>query len=271
MTPTISAIVIAKNEAEMIANCLDTLQWCDEVIVVDHHSVDTTAQLAERAKARVITANGSFADLRNEGLRVAKTDWVFYVDADERVTPKLADEVRQTIAETEHVAFAVGRNNILYGHYLEHGGWQSDFVVRLFNREKLTQWSGDVHEHAEIDGSTGRLTENLVHFTHRSIISGLLKTAEWTPIEATLLAQDERTPKVTAGLLLRKGVMEVFRRIVLKKGHRDGTAGWVEALVQGINRMLVYMQVWELQQKPSLAERYEQYERSVVKLWQQKK
>lgn len=271
MTKTISAIIIAKNEAEMIANCLDTLSWCDEIIVVDNNSTDTTAQLAERAKARVVSASGTFADLRNEGLRRAKTDWVLYVDADERITPALADEVRLMIDTTEFQAYEIGRNNILYGHYLSYGGWQNDFVVRLFEREKLQQWVGEVHEHAEIVGKTGRLKENIVHFTHRNIISGLLKTAEWTPIEASLLANSERTPKVSAGLILRKGVMEVLRRIVFKKGYKDGTAGWVEALVQGINRMLVYMQVWERQQKPGLPERYEQYERSVVKLWQQKK
>jgi glycosyltransferase involved in cell wall biosynthesis len=255
----------------MIANCLDTLTWCDEVIVVDNNSSDATAQIAERLKARVVKAEGNFADLRNEALRRAKTDWIFYVDADERVTPALADEIKLMAEVAEHQAYAVGRNNILYGHYLQHGGWEQDYVVRLFQREKLISWAGEVHEHAQVEGTTGRLKEQLAHFTHRNTISSLQKTIEWTPIEAHLLAQAEHTPKVGIGLILRKGVMEFIRRAILKKGRRDGTAGWVEALVQGINRMLVYIQVWELQQKPSLTERYEQYERSVVKLWQQKK
>jgi glycosyltransferase involved in cell wall biosynthesis len=267
MTPTISAIVIAKNEEAMIANCLDTLRWCDEVVVVNNDSSDATVGIAHRQGARVITTSGTFAELRNEALKRSKTDWVLYVDADERVTPALAQEIKKVIDQPEHVAYAVNRTNVLYGQHLQHGGWGEDWVVRLFERTKLKTWAGEVHEHAEVDGSEGKLSEKLVHFTHRDIISGLIKTAHWTPIEASLLAASSKTPKVTLGLILRKTLMELVRRLITKQGYKDGLTGWIEALVQAMNRMLVYMQVWELQQKPSLPEKYQQYERSIVELW----
>ncbi len=270
MMPTIGAIVIAKNEEAMIANCLDTLRWCDEVLVVNNDSNDATSGIAHQWGARVITTSGTFAELRNEALKKSKTDWLFYVDADERVTPSLAQEIKALIQQPQAAtdsAYAVNRTNVLYGQHLEHGGWGEDWVVRLFDRTKLKTWAGDVHEHAEIEGKEGKLQEKLVHFTHRDIISGLIKTTQWTPIEAKLLAEATHTPKVTVGLIIRKTLMELFRRLVRNQGYKDGLPGWIEALVQAMNRMLVYMQVWELQQKPSLPEKYQQYERSIVELW----
>lgn len=266
MTPTISAIVIAKNEADMLANCLETLKWCDEVIVVDHDSLDTTPEIAKRLGARVVHANGSFAEIRNEGLRLCKSDWVLYIDADERVIPDLAKEIRRVLAEPQHTAYSVSRSNVLYGHVMTHGGWERDRVVRLFQRDKLKQWAGEIHEHAEVEGSTGALETQLLHLTHRNIVQGLLKTADWTPLEAKLLFEAQVKP-VTLGTLLRKGLMEVFRRAITRGGYRDGLAGWIEALVQGMNRMLVYMQVWELQQHPTLPDRYQKYEETVAELW----
>lgn len=268
-TASLAAIVIAKNEEEMIANCLETLQWCDEILVVNNHSSDGTVEIAQRLGAKVSTASGTFADLRNHALTKVKTDWILYIDADERVTPALAEEIRQVINQADSASsYLIYRKNILYGSHLQHGGWENDGVVRLFERQQLKQWSGDVHEHAEVEGAQGTLQESLVHFTHRSIVAGLAKTIEWTPIEAELLYRAQ-IPPVTAWTLWRKGLMEVWRRAIVKGGYKDGVVGWVEALVQGMNRVLVYMQVWEKQQKPTLSERYQQYEKAIHKLWKQ--
>ncbi|MDQ3008196.1 MAG: glycosyltransferase family 2 protein [bacterium] len=268
MSATISVIVIAKNEAEMIANCLESLQWCDEIIVIDNESSDATAELAKRSGARVITSTAAtFSEIRNKGLQTAKTDWVLYIDADERVTPKLASEITQAIMKSEATAYSLTRRNILYGHEMQHGGWQNDEVVRLFKREAIITWHGEVHEHAEVSGQQLKLSTPLWHLTHRNIVSGLLKTAEWTPVEAKLL-YEANVPAVTLFTLLRKGGMSVWRHAVRKQGYKDGVAGWVEALVQGMNRMLVYMQVWEMQQKPTLDERYTQLEEVIAKEWQ---
>lgn len=270
MASTLSVIIIAKNEAEMIANCIETLRWCDDIIVINNDSSDATVGIAHRLGARVHTVSGGFVQLRNQGAQGAKTDWILYIDADERVTPALAAEIKATIAKAEHQAYSVKRENVLYGHLMKHGGWEKDHVVRLFKRSALKTWEGDIHEHAEISGSTGQLEHPLVHLTHRSVIAGLEKTIEWTPIEARLLAQAGAKP-VTIWTLLRKGLMELIRRGLLKKGYRDGQAGWVEAMVQAANRVLVYAQVWELQQKPSLRDRYQSYEQAISRLWQHTK
>lgn len=268
--PTISAIIIARNESAMIANCIETLRWCDEVIVIDNDSHDDTAAIARRMRARVIPANGSFAEVRNQGLKHAKTDWVLYIDADERVMPSLADEVLATIAtSTSHTQYGVLRTNVLYGSVARHGGWERDGVIRLFLRNALKTWAGEIHEHAEATGTLAWLQQPLIHFTHRSVIDGLHKTIEWTPIEAQALVASQ-VPPVTAATLFRKGGMELFRRLIHRQGFKDGMPGVVESITQAINRVLVYMQVWELQQKPSLSEQYASHEREVAEVWKRR-
>lgn len=265
----ISAIIIAKNEEKMISNCIDTLRWCDEIIVVDDHSSDNTAGLAEHAEAIVIENTGkTFASARNLGKDAANGDWLLYVDADERATPALQREILKKIQDGGHiVAYEIPRRNIHYGSWLQHGGWGDDAVVRLFKKTSLQTWKGEVHESAEVDGEVGRLSEQLIHLTHRSIKEGLEKSIHWTAIEAQLLYQSGHKP-IGMLRLLSIPVRSFLMSILKKRSFKDGAPGWIESMVQAMNRFLVYAQLWELQQKPSLPEQYAKYEQDIAKLWQ---
>jgi glycosyltransferase involved in cell wall biosynthesis len=265
----ITAIVLAKNEVEMISNCIETLRWCDEVIVIDSGSTDDTAAIAENAGARVVRhKSDSFAQLRDLGLRHVKTDWVIYIDADERVTPRLYQEIAVNI-ETENAdVLQMFRENICYGQVLRHGGWQNDMVTRIFRKSALKGWHGVIHESPEFEGSVKQLHTPLIHLTHRSTQDNLRKSADWTIKEAELLAESDIDP-VTLSTLLRKGIMEFIRRAYLKGGRKDGMAGIVESIVQGMNRVMVYIQVWELQQKPSIKDVYQKTERQIADQWKQ--
>lgn len=264
---SISALIIAKNEAAMIENCINSVKWCDEVIVVDDGSIDETREIAESLGALVISfKHDSFSRLREEALKRAKSAWVFYIDSDERVTPTLAKEIKVMMETSDASVFRVQRDNIFFGKKLQAGGWTDDWVERVFKRSDLEGWFGEVHESPKYVGSVVDLKTKLVHFTHRDVISGLIKTAAWTPIEAKELYK-AGVSKVTFGTLIRKGFMEFFRRAVLKKGYRDGMTGLVEAVIQGINRILVYIQVWELQQVPSIPEKYKTKEAEIQELW----
>lgn len=268
---SITAIIIAKNEEEMIANCIEGLRWCDEIIVIDNGSTDTTANIAEKLGARVIGyANDNFAKVRNEGLKRSKTDWVFYVDADERVTPALAREIMVNVETNAAEAFTIKRQNICYGYHLSNGGWDRDFVTRFFKVSSLKEWSGKIHESAIYEGKNLTLKQPLIHLTHRSTKENLHKSAEWTGIEAELLYKADIKP-VSLFTLLRKGSMEFVRRAFLKNGRKDGMVGYVEALVQAMNRVMVYIQVWELQQKPAISTRYEKIEREISSQWLKQK
>lgn len=267
----ITAIILAKNESSMIEGCLNSLTWCDEVLVVDNGSTDDTVAKAEALGARVITfSHPSFARKRNEALKHAKNDWVFYLDADERITPTFAKEVMVHLETGDSKVLEMDRENYCYGHEFRYGGWQNDKVTRIFHKSALREWTGQIHESPVFEGEVLKLKTPIIHLTHRNTEDNLRKSADWTKIEAELLYKSGVKP-ITLFTLLRKGSMEFIRRAFIKKGRRDGMAGLVEALVQGINRMIVYIQVWEFQQKPSLPERYEKKEAEIKKLWKQEK
>lgn len=253
----------------MIRGCLETVKWCDEVLVIDTGSTDKTIELAEQAGARVISfQHHSFARIRQEGLKHAKHDWIFYLDADERVTPTLAKEIMVHAETGDAQVLRLQRTNYFFGSELKHGGWGHDFVERVFARDHLQGWKGEIHESPDYTGTLLTLNTPLVHFSHRDTISGLAKTIRWTPLEAHALYQAQ-IPPVGLRTILRKGSMEFVRRAILKKGYRDGSVGLVEAVIQAINRMLVYIQVWELQQSPPITQRYQELEAMVQNQWKQ--
>lgn len=266
---TITAVIVARNESEMIANCVETAKWCDRVLVIDSGSRDDTSEIAKRAGAEVIKIDfKDFSQLRNDALKKVTSDWVFYLDADERVLPALATEIKKQMDDDNIGAMKISRQNIHYGYWLRHGGWQNDWVTRVFRVNKFKSWQGEIHESAMYDGESVTLSQSLAHLTHRSVISSLEKSINWTPMEAELFHQADHPP-VTALTLIRKPVMEVIRRLILRKGWKDGMAGWVEALTQGMNRFLVYAQLWELQQQPSIDQKYQKFDQNIVSSWQE--
>lgn len=267
--PTITAVLLAKNEENMIANCLKTISWVDKVVVINNGSDDKTAEIAANEGAKVIHfEHSSFARLRNEALKHVETDWVLYLDPDERITPTLAKEILVRMETKAADAMTFNRSNICYGKKFEYGGWQQDQVTRVFKKDVLKEWKGRVHESPVYKGKTITLHTPLIHLTHRNTTDGLTKTVQWTQIEADLLYKAKVKP-VSFLTLIRKGVMEFIRRAFIKQGYKDGMPGMVEALVQGINKTLIYIQVWEKQQKPTLPEKYRQQELKITRLWQE--
>ena len=264
---TVSAVIIARNEEKMIANCIDTLRWCNEIIVIDNDSSDGTAELAKRQGAQVVSMNtGTFADFRNKGKSESQSDWVLYVDADERVSPKLKKDIQRAVRNVEFQAYRIPRNNIHYGTVMQHGGWYPDYVVRLFRKKALKEWTGEVHESAVVEGITGELKEAFIHLTHRNMMDGLQKSIEWTKIEATLMFKANH-PRMSTLRLMKVVVTEFLKRFLFKKAWKDGTEGSIEAMVQAMNRFLVYEQLWELQRKPSLGDAYKTIEKEIMMLW----
>lgn len=251
----------------MIEACLDCLQWCDEVLVIDTGSSDGTPELAEKKGAKVVSFNhSSFSRVRSEALKIVTSEWLLYIDADERVTPELANEIKVHIETAEYPVLSLSRQNYFFGEKFEHGGWQHDVVTRVFKKTALTGWQGVIHETPQYTGDAKQLSFSLLHFSHRDTVSSLLKTAAWTPMEAQLFIKAE-APPVTFSTIIKKGLSEFIKRAVLKRGYKDGTAGLIEAVTQGINRMLVYIQVWELQQKPSLPKKYAELEKQIKEKW----
>jgi len=267
MQTNLTAVIIAKNEEQMLANCLETLNFCQKVIVLDTGSSDQTAKIAENYGCKLVNfSHESFAKLREKAATLVETDWLFYIDADERVTPALAKEILLHIEQNDAVVMSIKRENVCYGTLFKHGNWQNDWVTRVFHQRALLGWQGEIHESPLFEGQALQLQHKLVHLTHRNTQDNLRKSADWTIKEAKAL-EAAMVRKVTLLTILRKGLMEFYRRAFKYRGYRDGMPGLIEALVQAINRMIVYIQVWELQQKPSLKLLYEKEEQVIQKLW----
>ena len=267
MKTNITAIIIAKNEEKMIQACLESLSWCQNIVLLDNGSTDKTVEIAEEYNCQILAyQHPSFAKMRERALSLVKTDWLIYVDADERVSPALAKEILVHIENDDCDAMSIYRQNICYGYELKYGAWDQDLVQRVFRKPALKSWSGDIHESPVFEGENKVLAQKLIHLTHRSTEDNLRKSADWTIMEAQLLAAHS-DKEIRLKTILRKGLMEFYRRAFKNNGRKDGMPGLIEALVQGINRMIVYIQVWELQQKPSIEDRYQKEEKKIKELW----
>ncbi len=251
----LSAIIVAKNEEKMIGGCLNSLQGlADEVIIIDSGSTDKTVKIAQKHGAEIIkTRKKGFSNWRNLGAEKAKGEWLFYIDADERVTPELKKEILSLFTVhcspfTVHSAFAIPRRNILLGHEMRHGGWWPDYVLRLIKKDKLEAWRGELHEQPKIKGSVGKLKEPMIHLTHRSLTEMVEKTNRWSEIEVRLMFEAGH-PKMNICRFSSAVFREFWYRAVLKLGFLDGPIGIMEIIYQMFSRFVSYAKLWEMQLK----------------------
>jgi glycosyltransferase involved in cell wall biosynthesis len=249
--PRLSVIIITRNEQEMIRDCLESVKWAEEIVLVDSGSTDKTCKIAKKYRAKIVESPAQeprFSEWRNKGFQAARGDWVLYLDADERVTPQLKKEILSTIYHLPSTiyAFAIPRRNILLGKEMHFGGWSPDYVKRLFKKDKLKRWEGKLHEEPIFEGKLGHLKEPMIHLTHRDLSSMVDKTREWSKIEAELLAEAKHPP-VTWWRILRIMLTEFWQRGIKKQGWRDGTVGWIEIIFQMFSRFITYARLWEMQ------------------------
>jgi glycosyltransferase involved in cell wall biosynthesis len=247
----LSGIIIARNEEAMIGEALDSLAFCDEIIVVDNGSTDKTKEIAEtkNAKAFSIKTN-DFSELRNFGLRKAENDWVLYLDADERIDDELKGSIKNIIGgETEYAAFFLKRKNFYFG---KHEWPKIERLERLFKKEKLKEWKGELHESPVVDGEIGKIEQGFIlHFTHRDLESMLNKTIEWSTQEA-LLRYNSGHPKMTWWRFLRVMLTAFLNSYIKQGGYKAGIAGVVESMYQSFSMFVTYAKLWELQNRTKI-------------------
>ncbi|MCL5435095.1 MAG: glycosyltransferase family 2 protein [Patescibacteria group bacterium] len=246
---SISAIVIVKNGEDLILDCLDSLSFCDEIIVIDGGSEDKTAEIAEKKGAVVYRhETEDFSESRNFGLEKTAGKWVLYVDVDERVTPELAGNIRQRIVTDVNSgisAYKVLRKNYYFGNY----PWPYiEKLERLFKKDKLKGWQGKLHESPVIEGKVGELEGYLLHYTHRDLTSMVNKTLEWSKTESELRFSSNH-PKMTWWRFPRVMITAFFNSYIRQGGYKIGTAGLIESIYQSFSMFITYARLWEMQDK----------------------
>lgn len=260
----LSVVIIAKNEQDLIKNCLESVKWADELIVIDNNSTDNTAEVAKKTGARVVKYESEdFDKTRNKGMEEAKGEWVLYVDADERVLKDLKEEILETIAGTPFSALAISRKNIIFGQVVNYGPYKNDWVIRLFKKSDFETWVGKVHEYGKFKGELGYSKNSMLHLTHRDVDHFVAKAMEWSKIDAKLRL-DAGHPKMTAWRFIRIFKTETFNQLVVRRGLFGGTVGVIDGLLQVFSFLITYVRLWEMQQPKPLPEKYKEIDKKLL-------
>jgi len=243
MKPTISAVIITRNEADMLPGLLESLHFCDEIVVVDSHSDDATREIAASFNARVIVRDfNGFGEQKEFARTQATSEWVLSLDADERVPPILADEILSTVAAPAHDAYHVPRLSYFLGKPFRHSGWWPDAPLRLFRRDAARFNTKLVHEFAETDRSTGTLSNHFDHFTVRSLEQALAKGHHYSVLGAKQLQNTGR--RVTLLSPFGHALGAFIKTYFIKRGFSGGVEGFVNAWIHGQTVFWKYMLVY---------------------------
>ena len=260
----LSAIVITKNEQDRISACLESVKWADEIIVVDNGSTDRTIEIVKKYTQKILTfKNADFATLRNKAMEVTRGEWVLYVDADERVLDSLKKEIETLITFSNFSAFAISRKNIIFGSEIKSGPFWPDWVIRLIKKEDFEIWVGKVHEYPKFKGELGYSKNSLLHLTHRSVDQIVLKSLEWSKIDAKLRLEAKH-PKMSGWRFLRIFISEIFYQGIVRRGFFNGTIGVMDSILQVFSMFLTYVRLWQMQQDKSLEETYDQIDKDLL-------
>jgi len=221
----LAVVILTKNEARHIADCIASVNWADRVVISDSYSDDGTVEIAKAAGAEVIQRPfDGWAVQRNDALEKVEAEWILFVDADERATPELAAEVRQVIAGRPEVGWWIPRHNYIVGKRVRHAGWYPDYQLRLLKRGRACyDPARPVHEVVILDGEAGYLRNVLVHYNYESWAQFHAKQHRYADLEARILYEQGVRPRPHNFVL--QPLREFRRRYVTLQGWREGWHG----------------------------------------------
>jgi glycosyltransferase involved in cell wall biosynthesis len=243
----VTVIIAARNEAANIEHCVTSVAWAREIIVVENDSTDNTVEMAKAAGATVMSNPFVTIGLqRNAAIARASSEWILVVDADERASHELGEEIRSVTKRPTANAYRIPRRNFFLGAEIRHGGWDHDRPIRLF-KSNLSYNSSRVHEHVEVDGAVGELKSALTHEPYASLDAYMEKLDRYSRWWAEdRFERGNRTHPISAVVRSRLRFASMY---VLKLGFLDGEAGVILASLASMSVMTKYVRLWELQKR----------------------
>ena len=251
----ISAVILTKNEEKNIVDCLESIKWVDEIIIIDDNSSDRTIEIVKKTKdpkIRIIqhSLNDDFSNQRNLGLKYARGDWILFVDSDERVSGELKNEITDLTTNRSRLqqlnSYFIKRKDFMWGRELKHGEIGNVKLLRLAKKGKGT-WEGMVHERWKINGDVGELKNPLIHYPHQTINECLTEINLYTDIKAKELHR--QTVHVYWTLIILYPLGKFFLNYFLRKGFLDGIPGLIIAIIMSFHSFLVRGKLWLLNNK----------------------
>lgn len=241
---TLSVIIITKNESRHIAQCLDSVSFADEIIVLDSGSHDDTCDIAREMGAKVVqTADWpGFGPQKNRALDLATMDWVLSVDADERVTPELALAIQQAISQPTASAYKIARLSNFCGRWIRHSGWWPDRVLRLFKRGSARFTDAAVHESVRAEGPVATLDGHFLHYPYSDMDAMIAKVNRYSTDAARMMHQKGRRTSVWGAF--GHGVWTFIRIYLIRRGFLDGREGFILAVTAASGSFFRYAKLY---------------------------
>lgn len=247
MKKSCTVIIYTRNEENNIQACISSaFLLTKDIIIIDMESTDTTVKIAKQCEVLVYSfPHKHYVEpARKFGIEKAQTDWVCILDADERITTELADEIKNAMTCHTYTHYKIPRKNIFAGtKWLKRGGWYPDYQVRLIKKSSFVTWSGEIHGSPQINGMCGLLHSSLVHYFHPNLENMVEKTIIYENIESDLLFHAGK--KANTLVFFRKFWGELYRRLIRHVGFLDGSYGIIESVYQAFSKTITYLFVYE--------------------------
>ncbi len=245
----ISALIICRNEEKNIEECIKSILWCDEVIVIDSFSSDETLNIVKKYTRKIFQNKWEgFADQRKFALTKVSNDWIFAIDADERCTKKLEDEIL-TLMKKENISengFELPRKSFFLNKWIKHGGWYPNYQMRLFRKAFADVTGRLVHESYYISGQTGKLKNNILHYTVNSLQEYINKINSYSGLSASEKLHRKKINYIDIFVMPQ---IAFFHQYILKGNFLDGIEGLMVSKFHMVTKLLNNMKIWELQNK----------------------
>ena len=251
----ISAVILAKNEEVNIKRVINSVKWCDEVLIIDDGSIDKTVEIAKKMGTKIYPhlLNGDFAAQRNYGIEKARGEWVLFVDADEEVNINLAEEIRSAISKVEYDGYLIKRQDYFGGRWLNHGDKPRNTtgtgLIKLLRLAKkgTGSWKGVVHEEWIVSGKIGTLNNPLLHYPHQTIGEFIEAVNRFSTMQADIYHKEGQKSSFWQIVLYPAG--KFIKNYFFGLGFLDGTPGFMVAMMMTLHSYLVRSKLYLLTKK----------------------
>ena len=249
---TLSVVMIVKNEEKHLDACLQTVSWADEIVIMDSGSTDATESIAKKFDAKFYTNTDwkGYGPQRQLAQAHATGDWVFVVDADERVTPELAQEIQQVVKENrQDSAYEIKRLPYCFGKFIRHGGWYPGLTTRLYPRLKADYGDERVHErpHFKEPLELRRLQADMLHYTYDDLEHYLVKSARYAAEHSLQRYESGKRTSILASL--GHGIAKFLQQYLFKLGFLDGRHGFLLAVLSAHSTFVKHVNLWTREQE----------------------
>lgn len=252
---SISVVIATRNEERIIEDCLESVKWADEIVIVDDKSTDNTVNISKRYTKNIVSndSNGSFHKNKNLGLEKASGDWILSLDADEIIPDELKDEIIETVSKSDNIdGYYINRRNYFLGKWVKGCMWSPDYILRLF-RNGSAKWPLNIHDVPSIEDETKTdyLKNYFIHHSYYSMNQYFEKFNRYT----TRLANEESEKGKTVttfnilSLLIAKPIYWFLKKYIVKRGFLDGFRGLFISLSSACVIFMTYSKLWEIQEK----------------------